>query len=330
MQTTNNDKKVNNQEIMASVIMLTYNHEDYIAQALDSILMQETDFAYEILVGDDSSTDRTLDIVEEYRKRNPGVIRVVRHERNVGASRNAYDTMKASKGKYLASCEGDDYWTDVRKLQIQVDFLEAHKEFIACTHPVIFVDKNGEELPQQRLEWVSTKSRFSLKDFKGICLPGHVVSMVRRNLFLDESFDPTIIYEAEYHIADRTQALLWLAKGDFYQIDRKMACHRTIKHGKNLTSRLYFDNTDRVLRDYKYTVALEKYANETMKVDAGFDYQKRVLFVKALVLHMMHPGTYDLSVVHSILENTDKKAWYWTGIVPVAFKRIMSKAGLSK
>lgn len=310
---------------MVSVIVLTYNHEDYIAQALDSILMQKTSFPYEILVGDDSSTDKTLEIVEEYRKKYPGVIHIVKHKKNVGASRNAYDTMSESKGKYLASCEGDDFWTDSKKLQLQVDFLEANKDYIACTHPVVFVDKNGEVLPQQHIEWVSTKERFSLSDFKGICLPGHVVSMVRRNLFLDDTFDPTIIYEAEYHIADRTQALLWLAKGDFYQIDRKMACHRTVKHGKNLTSRLYFDNTDRVLRDYKYTLALEKYANETLKVDAGFDYQKRVLFVKALVLHLVHPKAYDLSVVHSILDHTDNKAWYWAGIVPVAINRVIAK-----
>lgn len=320
-QITKKDNLTHDSEIMVSVIVLTYNHETYIAQALESILMQKTDFPFEILVGDDSSTDRTLEIVEEYQKKNPGIIRIIRHEKNVGAARNAYDTVTTSTGRYLANCEGDDYWTDPYKLKTQVEFLENHHEFIGCTHQVTLVDKNGEPLPHEKLEWVSDKKIFTLKDFRGIMLPGHVVSLLRRNLLLDKSFDPTILYEAEQHITDRTQALIWLSAGDFYQMDQNMACHRTVRHGSNLTSKLYFDNRNRIKRDYDYTLALEKYADETLKIDAGFDLHKRVLFVKNLVLHAIHPKLYDLDVAKDILKNADDKAWYWKGIIPIATRR---------
>ena len=97
---------------MVSVIVVTYNHEKYIAKALDSILKQKTKFLFEILVGDDASTDSTTQIVLDYQKKYPSIVRVVLHDKNVGAARNSYDTMKLSRGKYLASCEGDDFWTD--------------------------------------------------------------------------------------------------------------------------------------------------------------------------------------------------------------------------
>lgn len=314
--------------IMVSIVILTCNHERYIRQAINSVLEQETNFVYEIVIGDDASDDKTLIIAKDFQHRYPSIIRIIEHEKNVGASRNAYDTMKACRGKYLASCEGDDYWIDRKKLQKQVEFLEENKKYVGCVHPVEMVDINGVPVSHERISWISKKQTFTLQDFKGIILPGHSASIVRRNLFLEPDFDPTIIYEAERHIADRTQVLIWLTRGDFFQLDQKMACHRVVKHGKNLTSRLYFDNKDRVKRDYEYTLVLERYAKDELNVDAGFEYHKRELFTKALVLHVIHPSTYDLSVVRSILENTDDKAWYWKGIIPVTIERIAQKTGI--
>lgn len=316
--------------IMASVVILTCNHERYISEAITSVLDQETDFDFEILIGDDASEDDTLKIVKDFQRRYPSIIRIVEHSENVGASRNAYDTMKVSRGKYLASCEGDDYWIYRKKLQEQVDFLEANTRYAGCVHPVEMVDINGVPVPHDRISWISGKQTFTLKDFRGIILPGHSASLVRTNLFLEPDFDPTIIYEAEHHIADRTQILIWLTRGDFYQMNRKMACHRVVKHGKNLTSTLYFDNKDRIRRDYEYTLRLERYAKEELNIDAGFDYHKRELFTKALVLHAIHPKIYDLSVARDILDNAEDKAWYWKGIIPVAAERIAQKTGLRK
>lgn len=112
---------------LISICMITYNHEQYIAQAIESILMQVTDFKIEIVIGEDCSTDNTKIICEQYASENPGVIRLLPTFENLGVSKNFYRTLKACKGEYVAICEGDDYWTDHQKLQKQVRILDADK-----------------------------------------------------------------------------------------------------------------------------------------------------------------------------------------------------------
>ena len=86
--------------------------------------MQKVNFKYEILVGDDCSSDDTQNVLKEYQKSNPSLFRLFLRDSNIGATKNAYELLINARGKYLATCEGDDYWTDENKLQIQVDFLE--------------------------------------------------------------------------------------------------------------------------------------------------------------------------------------------------------------
>ena len=117
-----------------SVFMITYNHEKYIAEALDSILMQKTDFDFDIVIGEDCSTDATRRIVLEYSRKYPDKIKLLLHNVNVGFISNMMYVLEACTGKYVAMCEGDDYWTDPFKLQKQVDFLEANKEYALATH----------------------------------------------------------------------------------------------------------------------------------------------------------------------------------------------------
>lgn len=114
-----------------AVICITYNQEDYIREALDSFLMQETSFPYKILVSDDHSTDRTPEIITEYAEKYPQIIPILRTENN-GGPKNLRLTCQAAHTKYVALCEGDDYWTDPLKLQKQYDFMEAHEEYNAC------------------------------------------------------------------------------------------------------------------------------------------------------------------------------------------------------
>jgi glycosyltransferase involved in cell wall biosynthesis len=115
-------------EPLVSVKMITYNHAPYIAQAIEGVLMQKTSFRFELVIGEDCSTDGTREIVFDYKKRYPEIIRVITSEKNVGARKNSLRTDEACKGKYIALCEGDDYWLRVDKLQMQVDYLEEHEE----------------------------------------------------------------------------------------------------------------------------------------------------------------------------------------------------------
>ena len=114
-----------------SVCCATYNHEPYIKKALDSVLNQSTDFDFEIIIGEDCSTDRSRDVLDEYKKRYPDKITLIYRDHNVGAKRNFEEIYSLAKGKYIIVLETDDYWTDPRKLQLQYEYLEKHKNVVA-------------------------------------------------------------------------------------------------------------------------------------------------------------------------------------------------------
>jgi glycosyltransferase involved in cell wall biosynthesis len=125
-----------------SVHMITYNHEEFIGQALESALGQVTDFPFEIVVGEDASSDRTREIVKQYAARHPERIRVLLRETNIGMRQNYVDTMRACRGEYIAFLEGDDFWTSPLKLQKQYDVLDADPKYAICSHNVVVVAAN--------------------------------------------------------------------------------------------------------------------------------------------------------------------------------------------
>ncbi|OWK43960.1 glycosyltransferase family 2 protein [Fimbriiglobus ruber] len=119
-----------------SVLTVTYNHERYIEQAVRSALAQETDFAVEIVVADDCSTDGTREILRRLDLEFPGRLRLLLRDRNLGATANFADALATCTGEYLALLEGDDYWTDTSKLARQVNFLDQHPEYEGTAHVV--------------------------------------------------------------------------------------------------------------------------------------------------------------------------------------------------
>lgn len=127
-----------NDEIMVSVLCLAYNHEPYIRQCLEGFVNQKTNFKFEVLIHDDASTDKTADIIREYEAKYPEIIKPIYQSENqwskgISDITGTYNISRA-QGKYLAWCEGDDYWCDENKLQIQFDYMEAHPDCTLCVH----------------------------------------------------------------------------------------------------------------------------------------------------------------------------------------------------
>lgn len=122
---------------LVSIICCAYNHEPYIRQCLDGFIMQETNFPFEVLIHDDASTDKTADIIKEYEAKYSTIIKPIyqtenQYQKNTGILKTFQ--FPRAKGKYIAMCEGDDYWTDPLKLQKQVDFLDKYAEYSMCSH----------------------------------------------------------------------------------------------------------------------------------------------------------------------------------------------------
>ena len=132
-------------KITVSVCMITYGHEQYIKEAIESVLMQSADFEYELIIADDCSPDATEKVVKLLIEthENGHRIKYIKHQSNLGMMPNFEFALKQCKGKYIALCDGDDYWTDPLKLQKQVDFLEANPDFSICFHKVKIL--RGEE-----------------------------------------------------------------------------------------------------------------------------------------------------------------------------------------
>jgi glycosyltransferase involved in cell wall biosynthesis len=215
-----------------TVLLTTYNHEKYIAQALDSVLMQKTNFEYEIVILEDCATDRTRDILLRYQKQYPGKIRLRLAERNESSSssRPFADEFQASSSPYIAILDGDDYWTSPEKLQKQVDFLDAHPECALCFHNAlrIYEDENRAPFPQN---FAGQKRIFALEDIWQSNFIAGCAAMFRKDALGQL---PEWYYTMSY--GDWPLYILCAQNGKIGYLDEILGVYRI--HTKGLWSRL--------------------------------------------------------------------------------------------
>lgn len=215
-----------------SVLFITYNHEDYIRQALDSVLMQKCSFDFEIVVGEDCSTDSTRDILREYDEKYPGRFKLLFREKNFGRpTMNVYDTGMHCTGDYIAFLEGDDYWTDENKLQKQVDFLDQNPGYMGCTHTCMVVGKQGEPVyDHEALNLYTWDGDFTFEDYKrGPYWPGQTATVVCRNFFREGKYDYTILYKAHDFLDDGVILMFLLMQGPIFRMSETMSAWRFVK-----------------------------------------------------------------------------------------------------
>jgi glycosyltransferase involved in cell wall biosynthesis len=198
---------------LLSVCLITYNHEKFIRQAIEGILMQEINFKWELIIADDCSTDKTREIILEYKKQYPDFIKLIFQEKNVGPAKNWLDLISAPKSKYIAYLEGDDYWTDPLKLQKQVDFLQNDETYSICwTKYLVKKDSdNSEDLIQP--DWISlvSSTNNTIVDLNSIFSPYCTYSLT--TLFKRESLDLSL-YEKLQYGKDNSLYVICLSKGN--------------------------------------------------------------------------------------------------------------------
>ena len=158
--------QVSCQNPKVSVVMITYNHEKFLGQAIEGVLMQETGFPVELVIGEDCSTDGTRRIALEYATKYPNVGRVLQPVRNLGVSRNLAATLAACRGGYVAMCEGDDYWIHPDKLQKQVSFLDANPAYVMCCHRERVFYEVTQEM-KDMIPWLDLRDTYELQDVLG-------------------------------------------------------------------------------------------------------------------------------------------------------------------
>ena len=210
-----------------TVYLSTYNQEDYVAQALDSILMQKTDFDFEIIAADDCSTDGTQAVIIDYVNRHPGKIIPFFTSPNVGGCKKLTDILDAGlfRGEYLAWLEGDDYWLGEDRLQTLVDFLDANPEYSRVSHNRLVIDENGIEKGFDISDAVLNKP-FTIDDF----LAGRNYSdfgSVFRNYFqtAGQKYHPLLL--SSRNVCDFQDMFITQDFGPVFVLDRCFGVYRS-------------------------------------------------------------------------------------------------------
>ena len=260
-------------DILLSINTLTFNHENYIAQCIEGILSQKTDFAFELLIHDDASTDNTANIIREYEKKYPNIIKPIYQTENQwkkGIKNSATYQYPRAKGKYIAVCEGDDYWIDENKLQMQVDFLEENLEYGMCytNFNIYYQNKNKFEY-----DLFTTQSEKFLKQYDSleqwILKKGYIAPMtwVFRKSLID-NYEPMNSCDGTYVLVAH-----FMSNSKILCLDKTTATYRVLdesaSHSKSL-EKLYKRHKN--LKEVQYQL-IEKYnLDASLKNQVDEDY----------------------------------------------------------
>lgn len=311
--------------IYVSIICNTYNHEKFIAHTLESFLMQKTDFAFEILVHDDASTDSTPDIIRAYVEKYPNIIKPILQTENQ-TTKGVYVTQafqfSRAKGKYIAFCEGDDYWIDSNKLQFQVDWLEQHPQDIGCVHKYIVVDEDENIQNIKTFGYYEKEERYTLKDFEEKELPSQLASLVCRNIFKDQKQGYPESFNAVNLQGDIKIYLYLLAHGSIYRLPQIYSAYRFVrKVGGNSWSsrnigvvkgyqdwRAYQELENAFYENYKYKISLKKRRSAAAATAVGdfLRYRTYDNFKNALTVILKQKGCLE-QVGEKLLQKVKRK-----------------------
>lgn len=253
---------MNVSKAMVSVCMIAYNHEKYIAQAIEGVMMQQASFPFKLVIGEDCSTDNTRKICKAYKAKYPDKIQLLLPDSNLGMTHNFISTLQACTGKYIAICEGDDYWTDSYKLQMQFDFLETHENYSVCFHRYKILE---DELNQYRND--NCGFLFADCQNKGVNIYTelflkHWITQPATMIFRRECFNVTIANQYKYfrdmhliyHLLQRGKGYLFSFDGAVYRehsggIHGKQSEEFQCKIGVAIAQELYKNNRTESLKE---------------------------------------------------------------------------------
>ena len=300
-----------------SIVVAVYNHEKYIKQTILSILDQETTFDYEVLIGEDCSTDNSREILRSIEKKCPANFKFFYRKSNMGSEKNFEDLYSRMQGEYFIVIEGDDYWTEKTKLQQQIEFLDSHKEYIACAHNVYVVDEKSNILDMEYTECKNCE--YTIFDYLNFVLPGQTASIMSRNYFLNDQIDKSLLF-VPYYAGDRRRAFVMLANGKIYCFQEKWSAYRYVTTSGTSFSATIRDNSSTRIQDIIFSKALLAYSKAhcnkdfqkvsetlyTLSVYGAYRLEIDNISLKTLILTLIH-CRYKCFVLRNIIEYKRKK-----------------------
>ncbi|XKE44005.1 glycosyltransferase family 2 protein [Halomonas organivorans] len=274
-----------------SILCITYNHAHYIEKTMSSFLAQVTRFSFEVLIHDDASTDGTSDIITKYHENYPNIIKpIIQKENQYTKGNMIYDELKRrARGKYIAFCEGDDYWTDINKLQIQHDFLESHPDISVSGHDSYTATPDGRVIVKSRLPKRHQRDYPAADLITGKAWLLNLTLMYRNVDFGDIPERTKVVNNDKFLIS-----LLGQFGGSHFHSDITPACH--IRHEGGVWSGVDLQARNEAQMNswfwiYKYynRIGKHEYADAfwQMYVRKVFSHSSRRVLIKELIIKML-------------------------------------------
>ena len=247
---------------MVSICCMTYNQANYIKDALESFLMQKTNFKFEIIIHDDASTDNTPNIIREYEKKYPNIIKPIYQTENQNSRGKKIEllTFERAQGKYIALCEGDDYWIDEEKLQKQVEYMEEHPECSLCFHKAKIFDEKTKKFFKYKYQNKKYKNKNGIYTAGELELYGFIPTA--SYLFKKEHVDEMPDFFYKCIVGDKPLRLILTSYGYAFEINEIMSVYRK-GTGISVTDSFNSNNEtkQKAIRHYK----------ELLKIIDGFN-----------------------------------------------------------
>lgn len=294
--------------VKVSIIMPVYNHEKYIKKAILSVLMQKVDFEYELLIGDDCSTDNSLNIINEFKDYKQ--IKIIARPCNISTEKivNGIDLLLRAKGEYVIMLEGDDYWTDETKLQRQVNFLDKNPDYIACAHKFTVIDDDENAYFDRDFEcqfW--QKNPYTKEVFE----KGYMISHVNTTLFRNINSDKLVkrVFENIKVLGgDYIFNAYFVLNGKLHCIDRSMSAYRRVVNKKSYSYSSQIEKNNK--RDLLFIdiIKAEKIFNERYNI--SFEKRKKTGFASAVFKWYREKNNTNLRVVKNDIINSGNSVKY--------------------
>ncbi len=313
-------------EIKVSAYCLAYNHEKYIRSALEGFVMQKTNFKFEVFVHDDASTDNTARIIREYAEKYPDIIKPIYQTENQysqGIKITKAFILPRVSGKYIAICEGDDYWTDENKLQKQFDIMESNDNVSMCVHSVQKVSEDDTEkqglIPSEDLNYNSNKL-FTSEELVDLVISNyaylfHTSSYFLRKKIIEESANGL----SNYINGDESLLRTAISCGDVYYLNDVMSNRRMWAVGNYNNRRLLFSEEKKISDRIKWAKAYE-YFNEMTE----FEYNDKVvnnIYDRVISLYLDYPRNKDIKLLFKGIKN--KYIFNWKYSIKRSIRYIM-------
>lgn len=294
---------MDDREILVGISMLCYNHGPFLRKCLDSILTQKVNFRYQVVIGEDCSTDNSREILKEYEEKYPDIFVMVYNEKNMGGTWNDLNIQKYVQGKYRVGGETDDFWTDEYRLQKQVDFLETHPEYVAVGSNYYSTDPSGEVGRIDLFPWQVNRS-YELKDFLKWGLTLHGNTLMYRNVLPFTEKKYAELRKIIPTMGDVITRTLLYDKGNIFVLPDIMHAHRS---GATTPSSFSYSNRTRAI-EYSYMYCkmvntLEEYFD--CKYDLGALKANRTAGM--MILKYVHKYQLDKKEYKKYFKSLDKK-----------------------